>query len=186
MLAQSGWPHWTGTFWLCVGYSAVLATALSVGLWVMALSSLPASAAGLGTLAVPVVGVVTSWLQLGERPTGVEATGMVLIIAALALLAVYGLLGGGVGRASDRGLLPAADHRLTTAPERPASPVGNDFKRQGAALSRRASGPRRGQDSRGWSWSCPASVDRSADRRRSLQASSGEHLLVAGRTPPAR
>lgn len=103
ILARSGWPQWTGTFLLCVTYSAVLATALSVGLFVMALSSLPASAAGLGTLAVPVVGVVTSWLQLGERPTGIEAAGMALIIAALALLAVYGLLGGGVGRAANEG-----------------------------------------------------------------------------------
>jgi drug/metabolite transporter (DMT)-like permease len=101
--AQSGWPHWTGTFWLCLVYSAVLATALSVALWVAALSSLPASAAGLGTLAIPVGGVATSWLQLGERPTGVEAAGMILIIAALALLAVYGLLGGGVGRATTEG-----------------------------------------------------------------------------------
>jgi drug/metabolite transporter (DMT)-like permease len=103
VVTQSGWPHWTGTFWLCLTYSAVLATALSVGLWVVALSSLPASAAGLGTLAIPVVGVATSWLQLGERPTGVEATGMILIIAALALLAAYGLLGGGVGRATTEG-----------------------------------------------------------------------------------
>lgn len=103
VVTQSGWPHWTGTFWLCLAYSAVLATALSVGLWVVALSSLPASAAGLGTLAVPVVGVATSWLQLGERPTGVEATGMILIIAALALLAAYGLLGGSVDRATTEG-----------------------------------------------------------------------------------
>ena len=103
VLTQSGWPHWTGTFWLCVAYSALLATALSVGLWVVALSSLPASAAGLGTLAVPVVGVAASWLQLGERPAGVEAAGMVLIIAALALLAAHGLLGGGAGRASAGG-----------------------------------------------------------------------------------
>ena len=69
----------------------------------VALSSLPAGAAGLGTLAVPVVGVVTSWLQLGERPTGVEAAGMVFIIAALTLLAAYGLLGGGAGQASNEG-----------------------------------------------------------------------------------
>ena len=103
VVSHSGWPQWTGTFWLCVAYSAILATALSMGLFVVALSSLPASAAGLGTLAVPVVGVVTSWLQLGERPAGVEAAGMILIIAALALLAVYGLLGGGVGRAADGG-----------------------------------------------------------------------------------
>lgn len=103
VLTQSGWPRWTGTFWLCLAYSAILATALCVGLWVVALSSLPASAAGLGTLAVPVVGVATSWFQLGERPTGVEAAGMILIIAALALLAAYGLLGGGVGRAGAEG-----------------------------------------------------------------------------------
>jgi drug/metabolite transporter (DMT)-like permease len=103
VLTQSGWPHWTGAFWLCLTYSAVLATALSVALWVAALSWLPASAAGLGTLAIPVVGVATSWLQLGERPTGVEAAGMILIIAALALLAAYGLLGGGVGRARNEG-----------------------------------------------------------------------------------
>jgi drug/metabolite transporter (DMT)-like permease len=103
VVTRSGWPDWTTTFLLCVAYSAVLATALSMGLFVVALSSLPASAAGLGTLAVPVVGVVAAWLQLGERPTGVEAAGMILIIAALALLAVYGLLGGGVGRAPNEG-----------------------------------------------------------------------------------
>ncbi len=100
LLAQSGRPEWTGIFWLCLAYSAVLATALCVGLWIVALRSLPASAAGLGTLAVPVVGVVTSWLQLGEQPTAVEATGMVLIIAALALLAAYGVLGGSRDRGS--------------------------------------------------------------------------------------
>ena len=95
VLTRSGWPEWTGAFWLCLGYSAVLATALCVSLWVVALSSLPASAAGMGTLIVPVVGVVASWLQLGEQPAAVEAAGMVLVIAALALLAVYGYLGGG-------------------------------------------------------------------------------------------
>jgi drug/metabolite transporter (DMT)-like permease len=98
LAARSGSPEWTGTFLLCLAYSAVLSSALCGGLWVVALRSLPASAAGMGTLAVPVVGVVTSWLQLGEQPTAVEAAGMVLIIAALALLAVYGVLGGSRGR----------------------------------------------------------------------------------------
>jgi drug/metabolite transporter (DMT)-like permease len=100
LVARSGWPEWTGTFILCLAYSTLLASALCGGLWVVALRSLPASAAGMGTLAVPVVGVVTSWLQLGERPTAVEAAGMVLIIAALALLAAHGVLGGSRGRGS--------------------------------------------------------------------------------------
>ena len=60
----------------------------------MALRSLPAGAAAMGTLAVPVVGVVASWMQLGERPTAVEAAGMGLIIAALAVLAAYGVISG--------------------------------------------------------------------------------------------
>ena len=48
----------------------------------------------MGTLAVPVVGVAASWLQLGERPSAMEAAGMALIIAALAVLAAYGVLAG--------------------------------------------------------------------------------------------
>ena len=111
LMARSGWPEWTGTFLLCLAYTALLTSALCGGLRVVALRSLPASAAGLGTLAVPIVGVVTLWLQLGERPTAVEAAGMVLIIAALALIAVYGVLGGdrSGGSAGDFCLPPIID-----------------------------------------------------------------------------
>jgi len=42
---------------------------------------------GLGTLAKPVIGVLAAWLQLGERPAPLEATGMGLIGTALAMLA---------------------------------------------------------------------------------------------------
>ena len=94
VVTQSGWPEWTGAFIACLAYSALLSNALCWGLWVVALRSLPASAAAMGTLAVPVVGVAASWLQLGERPTAVEAAGMALIIAALAVLAAYGVLAG--------------------------------------------------------------------------------------------
>ena len=94
VVTQSGWPEWTSAFILCLAYSALLSNALCWGLWVFALRSLPAGAAGMGVLAVPVVGVVASWVQLGERPAAVEAAGMALIIAALAMLAAYGLLAG--------------------------------------------------------------------------------------------
>ena len=58
----------------------------------VALRALPTGTAAMGTLAVPIVGVVTSWIQLGEKPGAVEAAGMALIIAALALLAGYGVV----------------------------------------------------------------------------------------------
>jgi drug/metabolite transporter (DMT)-like permease len=91
LVTRSGWPEWTGTFVACLAYSALLSNALCWGLWVVALRALPAGAAAMGTLAVPVVGVVASWMQLGERPTAVEAAGMGLIIAALAVLAACGV-----------------------------------------------------------------------------------------------
>jgi hypothetical protein len=43
--------------------------------------------------------VVAAWLQLGEVPTLVEGIGMALIIAALGVLAAYGILGRGAGGA---------------------------------------------------------------------------------------
>jgi drug/metabolite transporter (DMT)-like permease len=94
VVTQSGRPEWTGAFVFCVAYSALLSNALCWFLWVFALRALAAGAAGMGTLAVPVVGVAASWLQLGERPTAAEAAGMALIIAALAMLAAYGVRAG--------------------------------------------------------------------------------------------
>jgi drug/metabolite transporter (DMT)-like permease len=47
------------------------------------------------------VGVLAAWLQLGEVPTLVEGIGMALIIAALAVLAGYGLLAGRGKTAAD-------------------------------------------------------------------------------------
>ena len=81
-------------------------------LWLFALRALPAGAAGMGTLAVPVVGVVAAWVQLGEQPTPVEAAGMALIIAGLAALAAVGVTGGrggGPGGAEEPALLPIID-----------------------------------------------------------------------------
>ncbi len=55
------------------------------------LSRLPAGVASLGTLATPVVGVLTAWVQLGETPTLLEGVGMVLIIAALVLNSIQAI-----------------------------------------------------------------------------------------------
>ena len=93
-LTYSGGPDWTAGFIWGLGYTVVLANAVAWFLWLYALHALPAGAAGLGTLAIPVVGVLAAWIQLGEVPTLVEGVGMILIIAALAVLAGYGLLAG--------------------------------------------------------------------------------------------
>jgi drug/metabolite transporter (DMT)-like permease len=92
VLTSSGSPEWTFSFWWGLIYTVILANAVAWFLWLYALHSLPAGAAGLGTLSIPVVGVAAAWLQLGEVPSLVEGIGMALIIAALAVLAGYGLL----------------------------------------------------------------------------------------------
>jgi drug/metabolite transporter (DMT)-like permease len=45
----------------------------------------------LGTLAMPVIGVLAAWIHLGDRPTPTEALGMALVAVGLALLAWAGL-----------------------------------------------------------------------------------------------
>ena len=97
VVTESGPPVWTGTFVACLAYSVLLANAACWALWVFALRSLSAGAAGMGTLAVPIVGVIAAWIQFGEAPTLVEGIGMTLIVVALAALAVYGARAGAAG-----------------------------------------------------------------------------------------
>jgi drug/metabolite transporter (DMT)-like permease len=87
-------PHapaqWTGEYAAALAYSTVFATAGGWWLWTYVLSHAPAGVTGLNTLAIPVIAVVASWLQLGERPPPHELAGMALIGTALALLAWLG------------------------------------------------------------------------------------------------
>ncbi len=91
-------PDWSGVFIGALAYNALLANALGWLLWLFALRELSAGTAGLGTLAVPVIGVISAWLQLGERPAAVEAVGMALIILALAIVSLREVVCGGAGR----------------------------------------------------------------------------------------
>jgi drug/metabolite transporter (DMT)-like permease len=110
VLTDSGWPAWTGSFVACVAYSVLLSSAICLTLWLFALRSLPAGAAGMGTLAVPVVGVIAAWVQFGEEPALVEGIGMMLIITALAVLTAAGIRNGNGGAPSDEPqLLPIID-----------------------------------------------------------------------------
>ncbi|TDR41194.1 threonine/homoserine efflux transporter RhtA [Tahibacter aquaticus] len=74
---------WTAGFGWGLAYNAVLASGLAWVLWALIVQRLPATLAGLVSLAVPLGGVLLAWLLLGERPDAAEAAGMLLIGAAL-------------------------------------------------------------------------------------------------------
>ena len=128
-LTYSGGPDWTAGFVWGLAYTVVLANAVAWFLWLYALHALPAGAAGLGTLSIPVVGVIAAWIQLGEVPTLVEGIGMILIISALAVLAAHGLLAGRRGTAAAGEEPDVARSRTDGAPGRtdaadgPAAPA---------------------------------------------------------------
>lgn len=83
---------WTPLLVWCIFYSAIISTSIAWLLFYYALKRMPAGLAGLSTLATPVVGVLAAWAILGERPSSIEAIGMMLIGAALASLALVPVL----------------------------------------------------------------------------------------------
>ncbi|MHB8474122.1 MAG: DMT family transporter [Gammaproteobacteria bacterium] len=82
--------EWSGYFIAALFYNVLPAGALAWVLWMYVLQRLPAGTASLGTLAIPVVGVLAAWWELGERPGIYEGSGMLLIGVALAMLALLG------------------------------------------------------------------------------------------------
>jgi drug/metabolite transporter (DMT)-like permease len=110
-LADSGSPQWTAPFVGALIYIVLLGNVLAWALWLFALRALSAGAAGLGTLAIPVLGLLASWLQLGERPTAVEAAGTIAIVSGLAILSVRGIVAG--NRTPIAAKEPLADRPLT-------------------------------------------------------------------------
>ncbi|MCL5735630.1 MAG: EamA family transporter [Actinobacteria bacterium] len=81
-------PIWTPASLAALLFNVIMASGVALMLWFYAVKILPAGTAGLGSLAAPVVGVVSAWIQLGERPDAYEATGMILVVGALAVLAM--------------------------------------------------------------------------------------------------
>jgi len=77
---------WSGYFIGALAYNAVGGMAVATLLWLYILQRLPATISGLNALAVPIVGVIAAWIQLGERPSVAEGAGMLLILSGLALL----------------------------------------------------------------------------------------------------
>jgi drug/metabolite transporter (DMT)-like permease len=67
-----------------IGYNGVLGMGLTYFLWFVVIVRLPAMTASLGSLLVPVVGVIGSAWLAGERPSTLDIVGFALIFAAAA------------------------------------------------------------------------------------------------------
>ena len=78
---------WSATYIWILAYNVLLATAFAYILWIFVLQVLPARDASMGSLAVPLLAVMASWALLGERPTILEGSGMLLVVAGLVILA---------------------------------------------------------------------------------------------------
>jgi drug/metabolite transporter (DMT)-like permease len=94
LLTADSLPVWSASFIAALVYNILPASALAWLLWLYILLNLPTGTAGISSLAIPVVGVVSAWIQLGERPCALEGLGMGLIVAALAVLTAQELCRG--------------------------------------------------------------------------------------------
>jgi drug/metabolite transporter (DMT)-like permease len=83
--------RWNPEFVWTLLFSSVLATAVGWWLWTYVLANSPAGITGLNALGIPVVAVLASAVQLGERPPPMELLGMLMIGFALGLLAWLGM-----------------------------------------------------------------------------------------------
>jgi drug/metabolite transporter (DMT)-like permease len=71
--------------WWLLTYSTVIQFCVAYLSWFAALARLPASVAAIGTMAVPVIGIVTSALALHEPLGGVQVAALAFTLGAVAL-----------------------------------------------------------------------------------------------------
>jgi drug/metabolite transporter (DMT)-like permease len=87
MLAFDGLPQlWPlpGHIVAWLGYNGFIGMGLTYFLWFVVVDRLPTTTASLGSLLVPVVGVIGSAWLMGERPNLTDAIGFACIFAAAA------------------------------------------------------------------------------------------------------
>lgn len=81
---------WSAAFVGALGYSAVFASSIAWGLWLVVLQRLPTPVASLSSLGVPVVSVLLAWAILHERPSPMEGVGIVFVLLGLAAVSGIG------------------------------------------------------------------------------------------------
>jgi drug/metabolite transporter (DMT)-like permease len=82
--------HWgalTGIGWMLLFYSTVVQFCVAYVAWFAALARLPASIAAIGTMAVPVIGVVASALALHETLGPGQIAALIFTLAGVAMAA---------------------------------------------------------------------------------------------------
>jgi drug/metabolite transporter (DMT)-like permease len=77
------------TAWIALVFSGVIGSGVAFFLWFTIVRRVPAMTAALGVLSVPAVGVVSSMILLGERPTVTDLIGFALIFAASACVLLW-------------------------------------------------------------------------------------------------
>lgn len=82
---ETDWSAVPSASWAGLVFNLLIANILAYFAWFRVLSVFPASISGLGTLAVPIVGVLASAAVLGEVIGWREVTALALIVAALGL-----------------------------------------------------------------------------------------------------
>jgi len=83
--AKFSLPAITGESWLAIAYLVFIANALAYFSWFRVIAAFPATVSGIGAMAVPVVGVLSSAWLLDEIIGWREWTALGLIIGALAV-----------------------------------------------------------------------------------------------------
>jgi drug/metabolite transporter (DMT)-like permease len=86
-LAFEGLPHlWPlpGHILAWIGYNGLIGMGLAYFVWFVVVDRLPATTASLGSLLVPVIGVIGSAWLMGERPSVTDIIGFACIFAAAA------------------------------------------------------------------------------------------------------
>ena len=71
------------TAWLGTAYNIVIAFAFAHWAWIKIATSVPVSVFSISMLLIPVVGVLSGMLFLGERPSAAEYAALALVLAAL-------------------------------------------------------------------------------------------------------
>ena len=87
MLTFDGGPRFGGAHLdgaLATAWTGIAGNGIAYALWFTIIRRLPAATASLGVLASPVIGVIGSFLILGEVPTATDMIGFALIFAASA------------------------------------------------------------------------------------------------------
>jgi drug/metabolite transporter (DMT)-like permease len=75
--------HLSGTTWFAILYNVFLAGTLAHWAWFTLARTLPVAISSLSSLPVPVVGVFSGMLILGERPGAAEFIALALVLASL-------------------------------------------------------------------------------------------------------